>query len=290
MTCVWYRPRSKTSLVVQKNLDPREQAVAMNTTATTTVPVLRVRKSNASRRKYRNVDVRDSLQFANVDKFFSVPENFAILYSILNNTNSKTAATAEHLVKQEPVKVEPVEPGQPATIHQLDFPQISLRTLEHLCTNYTHKQAATYTFQGQTHSVDYEYQRFLTTHGKAKFDVFRRSPDRTFIKLEKFGKTIYTTLCQLLFFRAAIQYGILHYAVRHRASIEEDMADRLKEQRQSRRRRRRSSSREPDREPGPDDMEVDGTETAPPATPSTEVRQRLNELTLNEPKRLKLSE
>ncbi len=249
----------------------------MNTTTTSTVPVS-VRKSNASRRKYRNVDVRDSLQFANVDKFFSVPENFAILYSILNNTNSKTAATAEHLVKQEPaVKL---EPGQDATLHQLDFPQISLRTLEHLCTNYTHKQAATYTFQGQTHSVDYEYQRFLTTHGKAKFDVFRRSPDRTFIKLEKFGKTIYTTLCQLLFFRAAIQYGILHYAVRHRASIEEDMADRLKEQRQSRRRRRRSSSRER----GPDDMEVT------PATPSTEVRQRLNELTLNEPKRLKLSE
>lgn len=262
----------------------------MNTTATTSTVPVPVRKSNASRRKYRNVDVRDSLQFANVDKFFSVPENFAILYSILNNTNSKTAATAEHLVKQEPgVKLEPAEPGQQQHVHQLDFPQISLRTLEHLCTNYTHKQAATYTFQGQTHSVDYEYQRFLTTHGKAKFDVFRRSPDRTFIKLEKFGKTIYTTLCQLLFFRAAIQYGILHYAVRHRASIEEDMADRLKEQRQSRRRRRRSSSREPDPERRPDDMDVDGA-SQPPATPSTEVRQRLNELTLNEPKRLKLSE
>lgn len=237
--------------------------------------------ATTTRRRYRNVVARDSLQYAIVDKFFSIPENFAILYSVLNNTNSKTAATAEQLQQDAVVKQEP-------GVALPEFPQISLRTLEHLCTTYSQKQAAVYTFQGQTHSVDHEYTRFLSTHGKAKFDVFRRSPDKTFVKMEKFGKTIFTTLCQLLFFRAAIQNGILHYAVRHRASIEMDMADRLKEQRQSRRRRRRSSSRERTTETDP--MEICEQPTQVPSTPATVVRQRLDELTLNEPKRLKLSD
>jgi len=251
---------------------PDFDGVAMNTT---TAPA-----KAAPRRKFRNLGVRDSLHFANVDQFFSNEDNFNILYGILKNTDAKntTVATAA--------------PDAKAADSNARFPRISLRTLEHLCTKYAHKQTATYSFHGQTFSVDREYQKFLSTYGKAKFDVFRRSPEKTYIAFTKFGKTVYTTLCQLIFFRAAIQCGMLHYAVRHQARIEEDMANRLKEQRQKRRRRRSSSPPENRSENDMDTTDAPAAAMEPfvPPTPATQMSLQLDEMTIHEPKRLRLSE
>lgn len=252
------------------------------------------------RRKCRVPDERDTLQFVNVDRFFSKEANFNILYGILQNTDAKATTTVDDAVcKAEPmatddtvvVKPEPADkPTGPPMLHASSpgFPRISLRTLEHLCTKFAQRQSATYSFQGQTYSVEQEYQKFLTTHGKAHFDVFRRSPDQTYIEFKKFGKIVYTTLCQLLFFKAAIQTGFLHYAVRHLPEIENDMADRLKLQRTTRRRRRSSSSSSTVVAPSPTVTAMDTSPVAP-VTPATEVQGRLHELSLNEPKRLRLN-
>lgn len=149
------------------------------------------------RRKYRNAELRNALLFTNVDKFFSDEKNFDRLHYVLGNTDSHP-----------------------------ELPRISLRTLEHFVTAYAQRNNVTYSFQNQVCNVTEKYENYLDTHGKANFDVFRRSPEKKYIVYKKFGKQIITTLSQLVFFKVMIEYGMLDYVVRHLHEIEQDMARR----------------------------------------------------------------
>jgi hypothetical protein len=119
---------------------------------------------------------------------------------------------------------------------------ICLRTLEHLVTSYA-----------STHKVEYlrderdivpwnvylSYREQLKYGGnKKKLDTFRRGSKFAFRK----GATqITTSLCQLNFFRWAIQNKVIDWALEHAEEIKADMAkaDALKERDRLERRQKR---------------------------------------------------
>lgn len=97
---------------------------------------------------------------------------------------------------------------------------MSLRVLDWLVTNYAKKHNIVYVreTEGASHAfnVFLEYKSQLSAYSKRLFDPFCRRARITFGGVE-------TTCGQLNFFRWALTYGVLDYAMAHHDQIEADM-------------------------------------------------------------------
>lgn len=98
--------------------------------------------------------------------------------------------------------------------------QISLRTLDWLCTNYAKKNNVTYLHNGKILNVYLDYKANLKAYKKTSFDPFQRHERVTIADAD--GNTLVTTIAQLCFFRWAISRGVLAYALANADKIEAD--------------------------------------------------------------------
>lgn len=98
--------------------------------------------------------------------------------------------------------------------------RMSLRALDWLVTNYCKKTNIVYQVnvngRETTFNMYLAYKALLDGYSKKLFDPFCRRKRIDFHGLK-------TTCGQLNFFKWAIQYGVLQYAIDHREAIEEDM-------------------------------------------------------------------
>jgi len=108
---------------------------------------------------------------------------------------------------------------------------VSLRLLEFLFTRYSKRnQMLLFVNNNPIYLADI-YTEGLRTHGKSKYDCFRR---HTRVIFEKHGKKIETTLAQLHFFKHIIPTGVLEFAKQHLEEIKSEMACLLKDVRSKR--------------------------------------------------------
>lgn len=99
--------------------------------------------------------------------------------------------------------------------------KVSLRTLDWLVTNYAKCRNTCYAHENKTVNVFLEYKGCLKAFSKRCFDPFQRRERITIIDAD--GQPMQSTTGQLNFFRFAISKGIVAYAIKHAAHIEEDM-------------------------------------------------------------------
>jgi hypothetical protein len=102
---------------------------------------------------------------------------------------------------------------------------VSLRLLDWLVTNYSKRLNITYTIErngvASAFNVFIEYKAILRAYSKRNCDPFCR---RERIRITNSdGQQQDTTVAQLCFMRWAMQHGVLEYASRHKAAIEQDM-------------------------------------------------------------------
>lgn len=102
---------------------------------------------------------------------------------------------------------------------------ISLRVLDWFTTNYSKRTNTCYVVRRgdelRSFNVYLEYKSMLKGYSKRLFDPFSRRTRITFTDAD--GRLIETTIGQLHFFRWAITYGVLDYAIQHGDVIEQDM-------------------------------------------------------------------
>ena len=98
--------------------------------------------------------------------------------------------------------------------------KMSLRVLDWLVTNYAKKRNIVYGIMVEDREVAFnmflEYKSQLKAYSKRYFDPFCR-------RGRVLHRGVETTCGQLNFFRWAIKYGVLDYAVKHHDDIEQDM-------------------------------------------------------------------
>lgn len=98
--------------------------------------------------------------------------------------------------------------------------KMSLRVLDWLVTNYAKKRNIVYGIKDNDRDVAFnmflEYKSQLKAYSKRYFDPFCR-------RGRVMHRGVETTCGQLNFFRWAIKYGVLDYALRHHDEIEQDM-------------------------------------------------------------------
>jgi len=99
--------------------------------------------------------------------------------------------------------------------------KVSLRTLDWLCTNYAKKTNTVYIHNSKTVNIFLEYKGCLKAFSKRCFDPFQRRDRITIADAD--GQPMQSTIGQLNFFRFAISLGIVAYATKNAARIEEDM-------------------------------------------------------------------
>lgn len=111
--------------------------------------------------------------------------------------------------------------------------KLSLRLVDWFVTNYAKQFGVIYDIRRPNGKIIkffvwIEYQSWLDSEGKSKFDPFRRGKNSgKLIDLEyEEGKTLQTTLAQLNFFRWAIKNGIIDYVRNHTNEIYQDMCNR----------------------------------------------------------------
>lgn len=103
---------------------------------------------------------------------------------------------------------------------------VSLRTLDWLVTNYAKKKNIVYATPSKTINVYLEYKSCLKAFSKRAFDPFQRR-DRISLT-DADGEKMTSTIGQLNFFRFAIKYGVIAYALQHATDIESDMLRAIK--------------------------------------------------------------
>jgi hypothetical protein len=100
----------------------------------------------------------------------------------------------------------------------------SLRLIDWFVTNYSKKKNISYPLNvknNEQFNVYNSYKGQLRSYSKKQFDPFNRSqPIDFYYEKDKFIKT---TVCQLNFFRWAIQNNIMEYIETHKGDIENDM-------------------------------------------------------------------
>lgn len=124
------------------------------------------------------------------------------------------AALAEHLVNTET--------------------RVSLRVVDWLVTNYSKKHNVAYVFTNpvdgeRIFNVYLEYKSQLKSFSKNMFDPFKRGARITFEDIH--GHPFETTVGQLNFFRWALKYDVIGYALEHAREIEQDMTEATKKPR-----------------------------------------------------------
>lgn len=100
---------------------------------------------------------------------------------------------------------------------------VSLRVLDFLVTNYAKKFGVAYTHRGELVSLFAAYKSALRAYSKRSFDAFCRR-DRILFRVGD-RVPLLTTHAQLNFLQWAIDLGVYKYALRHRATIENEMAN-----------------------------------------------------------------
>lgn len=110
--------------------------------------------------------------------------------------------------------------------------KISLRMLDWLVTNYSKKHCVAYLIpddnEGETRifNMYLEYKSQLKSFSKSMFDPFKRGARVTFH--DSHGKSFESTVGQLNFFKWALRYGVIEYALDNSKEIEKDMVESTK--------------------------------------------------------------
>jgi hypothetical protein len=103
-----------------------------------------------------------------------------------------------------------------------------------LVTNYSKKNNVAYIFtepggEQRIFNVYLEYKSQLKSFSKSLFDPFKRGTRVTFHDSD--GQSFETTIGQLNFFRWALRYNVIQYALDHAKDIERDMMESTKRKR-----------------------------------------------------------
>ena len=102
---------------------------------------------------------------------------------------------------------------------------ISLRILDWFTTNYSKRTNTCYVVRRgdelKSFNVYLEYKSMLKGYSKRLFDPFSRRTRIDFTDAD--GRVVQTTIGQLHFFRWAITFGVLDFAIEHADEIERDM-------------------------------------------------------------------
>lgn len=119
---------------------------------------------------------------------------------------------------------------------------ISLRILDWFVSNYSKKNNVVYTTEdGRMFNVFMEYKAQLKSYGKKWFDPFCRGGRFDYEDCD--GIMFSTTVGQLNFFRWALKNEIIKYCIQNLDVIEEDMANTMKNRKNSVFQKRRELSK-----------------------------------------------
>lgn len=163
---------------------------------------------------------------------------------IMHRVESKDAVLLESLLHFYE------DPGHLSTLTDaLNNKAISLRVLDWFTTNYSKRTNTCYVVRRgdelRSFNVYLEYKSMLKGYSKRLFDPFSRRTRIDFTDAD--GRAVQTTIGQLHFFRWAITFGVLDYAIRHVDVIEKDMMQHMRprpeEPAESRRPKRRELSK-----------------------------------------------
>lgn len=105
------------------------------------------------------------------------------------------------------------------TVNETDERKVSLRLIDWLVTNYSKSEHVMYNVNGTMVNIYLSYKNMLRAYSKRLFDPFKRH-DRIVIAcpLSPSGK-FETTIAQLMFFKWAIDNGVIDYAINNREKI-----------------------------------------------------------------------
>lgn len=125
-------------------------------------------------------------------KTFYIPQNMSIFLKIINSVSSEN---------------------------------ISLRLIDWLVTNYSKANNVVYYVHNKPFNMHQHYKNMLKAYSKKFFDPFRRH-DRIFMDyVTDDGKqcVVETTVAQLAFFKWAIEFNVIEYAISNKQIIKKDM-------------------------------------------------------------------
>ena len=107
---------------------------------------------------------------------------------------------------------------------------VSLRLVEWFVVHYAKQYNISFTLANNTDYiiVFHEYQNYIKGLKKSRFDPFCRGKDRFVFRPHYHLSPITTTIGQLMFFKWAIQRGILNYIQTHAAQLEQCMYNTIK--------------------------------------------------------------
>ena len=125
------------------------------------------------------------------------------------------------------------DPGHLRTLTDaLNSKAISLRVLDWFTTNYSKRTNTCYVVRHydevKSFNVYLEYKSMLKGYSKRLFDPFSRRTRIDFVDAD--GRPVQTTIGQLHFFRWAITFGVLEFAIAHANEIETDMLNNMRQQ------------------------------------------------------------
>lgn len=103
---------------------------------------------------------------------------------------------------------------------------LSLRVLDWLLTNLSHKLRLVFEHHGRPFWLHAEYKSALSAYTKARYDVFARTSKIMFTRSN--GDRIITSVAQLNFFRWASLNGVIKFAKDNVGLIEADMLETAK--------------------------------------------------------------
>jgi hypothetical protein len=105
------------------------------------------------------------------------------------------------------------------TVTETDSRKVSLRLIDWLVTNYAKTNHVVYEVNGMIVNVYLSYKNMLRAYSKRLFDPFKRH-ERIFIDchLSPSGQ-FETTVAQMMFFKWAIDNGVIDYAIKNREKI-----------------------------------------------------------------------
>lgn len=106
--------------------------------------------------------------------------------------------------------------GAPGALKLVKNPQISLRVLDWLCTNYSKSVRVQYTVDGAPFDLHASYRDWLRAFSKKNMDPFARGPRIDFMGAD-------TTMGQLNFFRWASLHNVVAFARANLLRIEQHM-------------------------------------------------------------------
>lgn len=145
--------------------------------------------------------LRERIMVDSVDKFYDDPANFKRLRKVLQSCKPSSVPKSGH---------------------------ISLRLLDFLCSTYAEQKPIVLKPKKLPAPVNLKnvYCDGLHAYGKLHYDCFKRNHR---FKYEKHGHQITTTVGQLMYFKDAMNYGILDYAETHQEEIKRAMQEQSQE-------------------------------------------------------------